>query len=352
MGTLTLLLAVAAAVQTPAAQAVNVVDQAFKGQPTEVMVLGTPHLSQLDERFKADRLEPLIARLAAWKPAVVTVENPTGRDCDEAAARPDLFGRDVDRYCQDAATARTALGVSQTGAEAAIDAVLDQPAAERAPVERRRLAALFFAAGDPSSALVQWLRLPAAEQKADAVLPEALVIRLGRIAASRNESHALAARVAVRAGLERVHPVDDYSGSRITSPYTKALSDRIDAIWNNAHVKAQETASKAATERLLTGGDIFAFYRWTNDPRTLANKMRGDFAAAAADTGADRAGRRYLAYWETRNLRMVANIRHAYGKHAGERVLSVVGSSHKPYFERYLGMLSDTRIVDAAAVLR
>lgn len=346
------LLLIAAALQTPAARTVMIVDEAFKGPPTELMVLGTAHLNELGPRFTREQLTPLIVRLNAWKPAVITVENPTGRDCDDAAGRPDLFGNEVDEYCRVAASARTAATVNQPGAEAAIDAILAEPAADRPPADRRRLATLFLAAGDPGSALVQWLRLPPGEQRADALLPEALVARLERYAASRNETYALAARVAAGTGLERLHPVDDYSAGRLQRPYTKAYSDRITAIWNNAHAKSAEAERKAAYETLLNGGDILAFYRWINDPQTLAGQLRADFAAAAADRAPEQIGRRYLAYWETRNLRMVANIRHAFGNSPGVRVLAIVGNSHKPYFERYFATQTDVQIADVTALLR
>jgi hypothetical protein len=32
--------------------------------------------------------------------------------------------------------------------------------------------------------------------------------------------------------------------------------------------------------------------------------------------------------------------------------LNIVGSSHKPYFDAYLGMMHDVALVDAEAVLR
>ena len=63
-------------------------------------------------------------------------------------------------------------------------------------------------------------------------------------------------------------------------------------------------------------------------------------------------GRRYVAWWEVRNYRMVASIRQAAGDHPGGRVLAIVGSSHKPYFERYLAQSHDGALVDVLDLLR
>lgn len=338
--------------QTPAAQTVAIVDEAFSGQPTELAVLGTVHLSQLDKRFTRARLEPLLARLANWRPTIITVENDTGRDCDEAAARPDVFGSKPRKYCADVATGRAAGGVDQVRAEAAIDAILAEPAANRTATERRRLAILFMAAGDLGSALVQWLRLPPVERRADDLLTPAVVERLEGYAASNNESYSIAATLAARLGLERVYPVDDTAGGRVVLPTTQTYVDQLTSLWNNPSVREAEALSKPKTDAMLNGGDILAFYRWVNDPEKLAGQMRGDFAAAIADRSPEQTGRLYLAYWETRNLNMVANIRYAFARHPGTRVLAIVGSSHKPYFERYFATQSDVRIVDVNRLLQ
>lgn len=341
----------AALPQTPAAQAVAVVDQAFRGQPTELAVLGTSHLAELDDRFTSARLEPLIARLERWRPAVITVENSTGRDCDDAKARPDLFGAEPSRYCVVAFAARAVLGLDQQGAERALDEALASPGNRAAP-DRRSLAALFLAAGDPGSALVQWLRLPASERRSDARLVPELVASLERYATSSNETYALGAVLAARLGLERLHPTDDRDGGRHVAALGKPYAERLTAIWNNPAAKAAAAERQRAAESFLNGGDVLDYYRWLNAPVTLQQQMRADFAAAAADRSPDHTGRLYLAYWETRNLNMVANMRFAFGDRPGVRVLSIVGNSHKPYFERYFATQSDVRLVAVDGLLR
>lgn len=44
-------------------------------------------------------------------------------------------------------------------------------------------------------------------------------------------------------------------------------------------------------------------------------------------------------------------MREAMGPTPGTRVLAIVGSSHKPYYERYLGVLSEVRVVSTDSVL-
>jgi hypothetical protein len=49
---------------------------------------------------------------------------------------------------------------------------------------------------------------------------------------------------------------------------------------------------------------------------------------------------------------MIANIRHAFAHKPDARVLVIVGSTHKGYFDAYLNMMQDVRIVDAMQFLR
>ena len=94
---------------------------------------------------------------------------------------------------------------------------------------------------------------------------------------------------------------------------------------------------------------ILEWYRRYNSPASLALAMAGDFGAAAGANTPSDAGQTYLAYWETRNLRMVANIRQVIG--TDTRTLAIVGVSHKPYYDRYLGMMSNIELADTQAVL-
>ena len=48
---------------------------------------------------------------------------------------------------------------------------------------------------------------------------------------------------------------------------------------------------------------------------------------------------------------MVANIRATSGNHPGARVLVIVGASHKAYFDAYLDMMHEVKLVDPATVL-
>jgi hypothetical protein len=97
---------------------------------------------------------------------------------------------------------------------------------------------------------------------------------------------------------------------------------------------------------------VLALYRLTNSPTTQVEFIAIDYKAAMNKASPENHGRVYNAWNETRNLRMVANIRAAFGNRPGARVLNIVGASHKAYYDAYLDMMSDVQLVDAEAVLK
>jgi len=76
-----------------------------------------------------------------------------------------------------------------------------------------------------------------------------------------------------------------------------------------------------------------------------------DFHAALSQQTPELYGREYVAAWEVRNLRMVSNIRAAFGTRPGADVLNIAGASHKPYYDAYLDLMHEVQLVDAEAVL-
>ena len=157
--------------------------------------------------------------------------------------------------------------------------------------------------------------------------------------------------LAVRLGLERVYLVDDHTSDGALPDEGQAYADAVAAAWKLAPsaAVAQEQAMEA---RLRTGADLLALYRFINRPETLRQNITADFGAALGQPSDGLYGRRYVAAWEVRNLRMVANVRATVAAHPGARVLNIVGSSHKPYYDAYLDLLHDVRLVDAEKVLK
>jgi hypothetical protein len=128
--------------------------------------------------------------------------------------------------------------------------------------------------------------------------------------------------------------------------------DAVQAAWKAGKPPANADEEAADGPWLATPEGVLKAYRYYNAPAFPARAYARDFGAALADPSAQGYGRMYVTYWETRNLRMAANIREALGWRPGSRMLVIVGASHKGYLDRYLGQMRDVEIEDAAAVLK
>lgn len=321
------------------------------GTPNEVMVLGTPHLRGLPDSFQPTDLAPLIERLARFRPAMVAIEVLSGPQCDQLRRYPARYKDTVEGYCWDPAPARAATGLDVPAATAAVERALAGWLATPSAGQRRHLAALFLASGDRFSALVQWLRLPAAERRAGDGVDATLAALLDKLVTRRGEDALIAAPLAARLGLERLVPMDDHSADAPATDeagYEAAISKA----WDNPATKQRMAADKAAEAKLGTSAGLLDLYRALNDRGQGRLAFDSDFGAAMNEPSAARFGRGYLGYWETRNLRMAANIREAIGAKPGGRVLVIVGASHKGYLEAYLHQMHDVRLIGTDAVLR
>lgn len=323
------------------------------GPANEVAVLGSTHLSQLPKTFRQEALGPLLDKLAAWQPQAIAIEALSGAQCDELRRYLHRYADTVPSYCPDTTTARTATGLDVPAATAAFDKMLADWPTSPAPAQRRRLSATFLAAGEEASALVQWLRLPTAERHAGDGLDAALVEHLTKLETKCDESLMIAARLAARLGLERVYAMDDHSADRMMAKADEALyGAAIQKAWDNPAGMKRRALDAAATRDLATGPGLLTLYRAYNAPSLAPIIYASDFGAALKEPSPQRFGRQYVAYWETRNMRMAANIRDMLGERPGRRALVVVGASHKPYLDAYLHQMHDVRVVDVVPLLR
>lgn len=327
------------------------------GERTEVMVLATPHLSLTPADFDPSSLEGLLEKLQSFAPDVVAIESLSGESLSMLAAYQTIYPEVAEGFGASAlalsqvARAHIGLDIPQAEAEARVALIALGPHPTSA--QRRRLALLFLAAGDPNSALVQWWLLSPSERIADD-FPEVVRVQLETFAATKNENSLIGARLAVSLGLNRVHPIDDQSAVDLLFPIAEDLGAaiRADRSIVEGLGRPEFVRLSNAGERLGDRALALNTYREINTPSAGIVDARAQWLIMIDRIYPHGAGRVRMGEWEARNLRMAANIREAAATVPGGRVLVIVGASHKPWLDAYLEMMSDMRVVDADDVLR
>ena len=126
------------------------------GPPNEVMVLGTPHLSNWPESFEAKQLDPLLDRLAGWKPQAIAVESLSGLQCDALRRFPSRYADTVKDYCWDAAPARQATALDVLAATAHVDRLLAGESHSRRSSASRRAVSRIGRSGVGAGPMVEF----------------------------------------------------------------------------------------------------------------------------------------------------------------------------------------------------
>lgn len=323
-----------------------------EGALTQVLTIGSPHLSQLPQKPAKAALEPLLNKLATFNPQIITHEGLSGEQCDQVAQYKSRYPGIWDDYCFDTAAVEKVTGLTVPRAMEEIETRLGNWPAAPGAADRRRLAMLFLAANDRPSALVQWLRLPPAERRTGDGLDQTLADLLDQSSKKPNETVAIGVAIAVRLGLERIYAVDDHTADSISGQAGAGYGPAIQAHWSSDAPPPPAIVQYLTVVKGLTStSDYLGFYRLLNQPETQRQFIEYDYGRALAMKGTELYGRQYVAWFEARNLRMVANIRVAFGNHPGARVLNIVGASHKGYYDAYLDMMSDVQVIDAEKVL-
>jgi len=119
------------------------------GAPTQILTIGSAHLGQMANPPSDALLAPLLERLAAFRPEIITHEGRTGEQCDVLKRYPSRYPTMFDTYCWGIEDAEKATGLNVPDAMAAVEKALAAWPKAPSPAQRRQLAAWFLAAGDP-----------------------------------------------------------------------------------------------------------------------------------------------------------------------------------------------------------
>lgn len=313
----------------------------MSGPATQVMILGTMHLANLTD-FDPRLLGPVLDRLMVFRPDTIAIEAVSGQECDLFRRFPSRFAQTAESYCPSTAAAYEATGLDVPTATARIDARLKTWPDQPGPQDRRELAALFLAGGDRTSALVNWLQLTPEQQIASDGLNDVLVEQLKTLATRQNENELIAAVLAARLGLNRVHPMDDHTADAVAGGYDDGVGRAVNEVW----ARPNPTLVEMQQQPVDTPEGLLQTFRFNNLPSTQVGMARGEMGGALAHPSPEMSARKYVAWWEVRNLRMAANIRESFAGRPGARVLVLVGSSHKAYLDAYLSAISEVELID------
>lgn len=323
---------------------------------SEVMVFGSWHLAAFRDWLEPWHLEGTRALLERYAPTRIAVERMAPDEIALLAAHaphdPEAQ-RTLEQFLgpmlPSAQTMREALGIDRVTAARRAAELLEeagQAGFEPGPGWRGELVAHLLAAYEFDSAILQWSYLTAAERAAADGLPgdvrEMLNARLQR----DDEIVQLAMPLARTLGLQRLYPVDSHYDVVRTLAFPSGV---VDEVYGGA---SEQTREEGTIARMLAkadaardaGEDLLELFLDVNTHATQVddNTQWVSWLAMDHPSGLDRL--RY-AMWEQRNHRMAGHVMEAAASTRPERVLFIVGFSHKAHVERALEPQLSVRLV-------
>jgi hypothetical protein len=315
---------------------------------TEVLVLGTPHLASIGPRFRPVMVERLVDVLERYRPAAVGVESlPPGAiaEMQQRSAYDSVLTRFAGPQIVHGRQAQSALGIGAGEAQARADSLLEGAGPSMDVRDRLDLVNTLLAAYHLDSAALQWSYLPDSVRRAQQVVSDSTARYFAYRSIRAHEIDAVAIRLARRLGLQRLTPIDDHREKDLLFGFEETLRRELPV---DSVLAVQEFAARIRDRRsrAVARGDLLPFYRYVNSDAFLESEVRRQWLLYYRTGLASNLDRSRIALWETRNLRMAAHVRRLTARHPGERVLVLVGASHKPFLDAYLQSAIGVRRVD------
>ena len=318
----------------------------------EIMVFGTWHLADFREWMEPRHLESTLALMERFAPTRIAIEKLPPDEIALLAERAeheptaaqviDMFARHV---LTDGQTMQEALGIDRIAAALHADGLLDKAARGLGGAERVELVAHLLAAYEYDTAVLQWSYLsPEVRAQADA-LPADIREALEKRLQSADEIVTLAMPLAHSLGLQRLYPVDSHYEAVRTLAFPSDVQEEVFSDSAETWKKSEPWQRiQAARARVRETGDLMALNRYVNS-------YEGQLDDTAAwvrwleMTHSSGLPRFRYSMWELRDQRMTANILNSAASIEPERLLFIVGFSHKAFIDRGLATRVGVRLV-------
>ncbi|MBS1552352.1 MAG: hypothetical protein JST15_09835 [Bacteroidetes bacterium] len=180
-------------------------------------------------------------------------------------------------------------------------------------------------------------------------LDTAIINLLGGYANSTNELNLIGVNLAKQLNINRLNYIDNLQDETILelefptffSDYASS-KDEIDKMVSKATIYNE---IKQLTSESLKRKDLFLLYKFLNSVRYMTEDYYGQWELWLKTNFKSKADRSRYSLWEMRNLQIAVNIMRLVAEHPEEKILIVIGASHKSFLEKYLMQMPDIELL-------
>ncbi len=330
-----------------AGQDINQLKQKVKHK-TEVMVFDSIHLTNIGNKLNTDTLLPIINLLEEYEPTAIAVESLRAEDIITMLNGSEDYQEALSAYVGDtllslAKVEQQNLGISAIEAIKKMNQLLENP--ELSFEQIIEVIKVAIAGYNPDTAALHWKYLE--KSSSTSALSHELQEYLNQRTSSNNERITIATALAAKLNLNRIYPIDAHLDKDIYQDMVEKLmpsyekSQYVKDLLNSEYI----TKPYKLSDQALLTGNWLPLFLWLNSEEYSADVINLDWVQFVDKDLDPKAGLARIALWEIRNLNMASNIMRIVAKHTGERIVIVVGSTHKVFLEQYLSNMIGVNLI-------
>ncbi|MGD9345172.1 MAG: DUF5694 domain-containing protein [Candidatus Aminicenantes bacterium] len=332
-----------------------------ESEASQVLILGTVHLRAYGEDFNRKVMDRLLDILEKYRPDLIGIESlapiVTRDMVNSRDANDEIIEEFGQRTAEFGKKTRAALDVSWVEAKAKVETLLaDIRVSEKNKKLnqlRKELVLYFLAADDIYSALLQWFYLPKTVRPSVDRLDKDIIHYFTKHIQSPNENVSIGIALASRLNHQRIYAINDHRDKEDFIKIADHLSKELEKneFLRNQPWKALYEELSGIQTKSYSSGDLLPLYVYLNSREYVKRDIENQWQVLFKANLPSGLAHTRIAYWDVRNLGVAANIRRAMALHPGQKMLVVIGASHKGFLDALLAECMDVKVVHLANIL-
>lgn len=313
---------------------------------TKILVLGTPHLEQLDN-FHPDYLTRVLDSLKNKNFDVVAIENMPAELLLDIKSRTENHWQDLyssfNKFIEFGLSHQKTVNKTFEEAKKNIESLnLKENISD---IERIDYINSYLCIYEVWSATLYYKEL-----KDKSKLSKTVIDLLEKLARSKNEINTIGLEIAITNKLRQINYIDNLQDETILlnefpmfmNEY-QSNSKSINELINKS--KFYEKVSSLENEA-IKNKDLYTLYKFYNSKEYMKQDFEGQWELWFKTNFNSKSDRSRYSLWEMRNLFITANILRVVASNPEKKILVIIGASHKSFLEKYLKQIPDIELFD------
>ncbi len=312
---------------------------------TKILVLGTPHLEQLED-FHPSYLKRVLDSLKNENFDVVAIENMPAELLLDIKGRTENHWQDLyesfNKYIEFGLSHQKTVNQTYEEAKKNIDRLnLKENISD---IEKIAYINSYLCSYDVWSATLFYKQL-----NDKGALSEIVRELLERLANAKNEINTIGLEIAKMNKLRQIHYIDNLQDETILlNEFPSFLADyQSNSKFIEGLIAKSEFYEKVYSleNEAVNDKDLYHLYRFYNSQDFMKQDFEGQWALWFKTNFSSKTDRSRYSLWEMRNLSIAANIVRVVASNPEKKILVIIGASHKSFLEKYLKQIPDVELL-------